>query len=150
MKNSKTLYRSKTDKVIGGVSGGLSDYLDIDVVIIRIAFVLLAMFGGGGLLIYIILWIVMPEEQIFIGTTTLVEEEVVDPLQEVEKQNRRTNTSLIAGIILIGIGAILILDNLIPFYHIRDFWPLLLVFAGVVIMKPDLFKPSKNLNHENQ
>lgn len=146
MKKSKNLCRSNTDKVIGGVCGGLSNYLDIDSVLIRIAFVLLALFGGSGVLIYIILWVVMPAEKVFIVSVDLEEAEV----EQVDIQPRRSNTSLIAGVILIVLGMILILDRLIPFYHIRDFWPLILVFAGVVIMKPDLFKPSKKLNHENQ
>ncbi len=149
MKKSKTLHRSNTDKVIGGVSGGLSNYLDIDTVLIRIAFVLLALFGGGGVLIYIILWIVMPAENLFVGTAEIIEEEE-DEVPDGEKDRRRANTSLIAGIILIAIGAILVLDKLIPLYHIHDFWPLVLIFAGIAIMKPDMFKPSKKLNHENQ
>lgn len=147
MKKSKNLCRSNTDKVLGGVSGGLSDYLDIDSVLIRIAFVLLALFGGSGVLIYIILWVVMPAEKVFIGSADVVEEAEVE---QVGVHSRKSNTSLIAGVILIALGMILVLDRLIPLYHIRDFWPLILVFAGVVIMKPDLFKPSKNLNHENQ
>ena len=53
----KRLYRSNTHKVIGGVAGGLGDYLDIDPVLIRIAFVVALMFGGVGFLAYIIAWI---------------------------------------------------------------------------------------------
>lgn len=56
----KTLYRSATDSVFGGVSGGLGKYFNVDPILFRILFVLLAVFGGGGLIIYIILWIVMP------------------------------------------------------------------------------------------
>jgi phage shock protein PspC (stress-responsive transcriptional regulator)/predicted membrane protein len=49
--------------VIAGVCGGLAEYLGVDPVIIRVAAVMLAVFGGGsGLLLYAIAWIVMPEE----------------------------------------------------------------------------------------
>ncbi|MBI4734103.1 MAG: PspC domain-containing protein, partial [Rubrobacteridae bacterium] len=58
----KRLYRSRTNKVIGGVAGGLGDYLEIDPVIIRIAWVLLAILGGAGVLAYIVALIVVPEE----------------------------------------------------------------------------------------
>ncbi len=57
----KKLMRSTTDKMIAGVCGGLAEYLEIDPVIVRIAFVVFALLGGPGILVYIILWIVMPE-----------------------------------------------------------------------------------------
>lgn len=56
----KKLYRSQTDKMLGGVAGGLGDYLDIDSTLIRLAFVLLFLAGGHGLLIYLVLWLVVP------------------------------------------------------------------------------------------
>jgi phage shock protein PspC (stress-responsive transcriptional regulator) len=62
MENVKRLYRSNTVKVIGGVCGGLADYLSIDVVLLRVAFVLLFLFGGSGVLVYIIMWIAIPEQ----------------------------------------------------------------------------------------
>jgi phage shock protein C len=63
---AKRLLRSKKNKVISGVCGGLGDYFVIDPVIIRILFVLGNIFFGVGLLLYLILWIMMPEEQITI------------------------------------------------------------------------------------
>ena len=68
MENTNKLYRSNTEKVFGGVCGGLADYLNIDVVILRIIFVLLALFGGGGVLIYIILWIAIPAQNVNYAT----------------------------------------------------------------------------------
>lgn len=58
----KRLYRSRTDRMIGGVCGGLGKYFDVDPTLIRLAFVLMFVFGGSGLLLYFILWIVLPEE----------------------------------------------------------------------------------------
>ncbi len=59
----KKLYRSKTDRKIAGVAGGLAQYLDVDPTVIRIGFVLLALPGGPSILIYFILWLVIPEEK---------------------------------------------------------------------------------------
>lgn len=59
--NPRKLYRSRIDRVFGGVCGGLADYFGIDVSLVRLAFVLLFLLGGHGLLAYIILWIVVPE-----------------------------------------------------------------------------------------
>ncbi len=59
---TKRLIRSRSDRQISGVCGGVARYLNVDSTIIRIAFVLLALAGGPGLLLYIILALVMPEE----------------------------------------------------------------------------------------
>jgi phage shock protein PspC (stress-responsive transcriptional regulator) len=59
-KNIKKLYRNPDDKVLGGVSSGLSAYFNFEVLYIRLAFVLLIVAGGSGILIYLILWIITP------------------------------------------------------------------------------------------
>ena len=58
----KKLYRSKTDKKLAGVCGGLSKYLNIDSTIIRLVWLACCLLLGSGLLLYAIAWIVMPEE----------------------------------------------------------------------------------------
>lgn len=58
----KRLYRSRSDRMIGGVCGGLGDYLNIDPTLVRLAFAILALAAGPGLPLYIIMWIVVPEE----------------------------------------------------------------------------------------
>jgi phage shock protein C len=57
----KRLYRSKKDRMIAGVCGGLAEYFGIDPVLVRIIALILILTAGGGLLAYIILWIVVPE-----------------------------------------------------------------------------------------
>ncbi len=56
----RKLYRSQTDMRLGGVCGGLGEYLNVDPTVIRLLFVLLAITGGHGILLYIILWLLMP------------------------------------------------------------------------------------------
>lgn len=58
---TKKLYRSRTDKKLAGVCGGLADYLDVDPTIIRLATVFFTFWGGAGLIAYIIGWIMIPE-----------------------------------------------------------------------------------------
>jgi len=61
---TKKLYRSKTDKMISGVCGGLAQYFGVDATVVRLVFALLVFFGvGSGVLLYIILAIVVPLEQ---------------------------------------------------------------------------------------
>jgi phage shock protein C len=57
------LRRTRDDRVIGGVCGGLGRYLGIDPVLMRIAFVILAFAGGGGILVYLVAWVLIPVER---------------------------------------------------------------------------------------
>ena len=59
---SKKLYRSVNNKMLGGVAAGLGEYLNIDPTIIRLGFVALALMGGPGIVIYLIMWLVVPPE----------------------------------------------------------------------------------------
>src|SRR4051794_15240600 len=54
------LRRSRTDKGIGGVAGGLAEYTGVDALLWRVGFVALAITGGFGLLAYVLLWALMP------------------------------------------------------------------------------------------
>jgi phage shock protein PspC (stress-responsive transcriptional regulator) len=57
----KRLYRSRTQRMLGGVAGGLAEYFNVDPTLVRLLFVIFSLAGGPGLIAYIILWIVMPE-----------------------------------------------------------------------------------------
>lgn len=57
----KKLYRSTTDKKLGGVCGGIAEYFEIDSTLVRLLLVLCVWFAGAGLLAYIIAWAIMPE-----------------------------------------------------------------------------------------
>ena len=72
-------YRSRTDRMISGVCGGLGKYLGIDPTLIRLVFVLLLLFGvGSGLILYIILMFIVPEEP----ETTSVLDAIKDTLDD--------------------------------------------------------------------
>jgi phage shock protein C len=58
----KRLQRSRTEKMIGGVCGGLGVYFEVDPTIIRVLWVAITLLGGAGILLYLILWVVMPEQ----------------------------------------------------------------------------------------
>ncbi|UII32376.1 PspC domain-containing protein [Fulvivirga ulvae] len=60
-KKLKKMYRNPDGKVIAGVSSGVATYFGVDVVVIRVLFVIFTLIGGSGLLAYIILWIILPE-----------------------------------------------------------------------------------------
>ncbi|HEV2350662.1 MAG TPA: PspC domain-containing protein [Terriglobia bacterium] len=67
----KRLTRSIDDKKIAGVCGGLAEYLDLDPTLVRIVWVMLALFVGWGVLGYLIAWMVLPEQPQPLASTTL-------------------------------------------------------------------------------
>ena len=57
----KRLYRSTTQKMLGGVCGGIAEYFDIDPTLVRLALVAITLFGGSGIIAYIVAYLVIPE-----------------------------------------------------------------------------------------
>src|SRR5690606_4548197 len=147
----KKLHRNGSNKMIGGVASGLSDYLDVDVTIIRIIFVLMAFFGGSGFLIYVILWIVVPEKPFtftYTGSRKYEEPEpVIDPLPYSEpiKQKRRSGkTRVTVGLILVAFGIFFLAREfgLIPYWFgLYKLWPLVFIIPGLLILSSSKRKP---------
>lgn len=65
----KRLYRSRKQRSLAGVCGGIAEYLDVDPSLVRIAWVILSMAGGPAVLLYIVMAAVVPEEPEFIQVT---------------------------------------------------------------------------------
>lgn len=59
----KRLYRSRTDRVLGGVCAGIGNYFNLDPVLVRVAWVVGFFAAGIGFLAYLIAWIIIPEER---------------------------------------------------------------------------------------
>jgi phage shock protein C len=74
------LHRSGTDRMAGGVCGGLADYSGIDSLLWRVGFVGLTVAGGAGILIYLLLWVLMPSSPLPADTWPSPVERVVERL----------------------------------------------------------------------
>jgi phage shock protein C len=74
---SKKLMRKSDDRMVFGVASGIADYLNIDPVIVRLLFVLMALTGGHGILVYLILTVIMPEEGAPVGKAHVFDEEEI-------------------------------------------------------------------------
>ena len=59
---TRKLYRSRTDRSIAGICGGLADFFHVDATVMRLIMLFLIIFGGLSIWAYIILWIIIPEE----------------------------------------------------------------------------------------
>ena len=62
MDPTRKLYRSRTDRKLAGVCGGLAQYFNLDATLIRVLFIVLTVLGGAGLVIYVAMWIIVPKE----------------------------------------------------------------------------------------
>lgn len=135
----RKLYRSRKDKMIGGVAGGLGDYFDIDSTLIRIIFIVALVVGGSGILAYIILWIVVPEEPYpeNVSASANSQDNSTESKEEAstrmhkEHEPRRNN---LGGVILIVLGFIFLGQNFIPWFHFGDYWPLILIVIGISLL----------------
>ena len=66
--SGRTLRRSRTDRKVAGVAGGLGRWLDVDPTVLRVLLVVLTLFGGAGLVVYVVAWLIVPEEGATQGT----------------------------------------------------------------------------------
>lgn len=142
MEPNKKLYRSRTERMIFGLCGGIGHYFNVDPTLIRILFVLLAMPGGAGVLVYLVASFVVPLEP----------GEAVDPKDEVKefahkmkdgmngakeeiKKHGHAGGRTFFGAIVIAIGFFLLAREIFPFYHFGMFlWPVLLILFGVYLL----------------
>jgi len=132
----KRIYRSQSDKVIGGVCGGLAEYVNIDALIVRIIWAVAFFVGGVGFVAYIACWIIIPENP--------------SGAKDAEKYKGKSNNStLLWGFVLIFIGACFLLREFTwfdfhPFHWTWHRFDLLLPVALILMGVIYLFKMSKS------
>ena len=100
----KKMYRNSNEKVIGGVASGVAAFFGVDIVIIRLLFVLTTIFFGTGLVVYIVLWIALPEAKTITEkmqmqgepvTLSNIESSVKKTLNEKDQSEESTLTKVI-------------------------------------------------------
>ncbi len=121
----RRLYRSRRDRMVAGVCGGIAEYLEIDPILVRLVFLAL-LFSGVGVLLYLVAWILIPERPIEEETQTPPGETDVEHLRRL-----RRNT----GILLIVVGALLLIGEFFPAWDLIRFWPLLLILLGLYLLQ---------------
>ncbi|MBF8437242.1 PspC domain-containing protein [Halanaerobiaceae bacterium Z-7014] len=134
MAEIKRLYRSRQNRILAGVCGGIADYFKIDPLIIRLFFVFSFFLNGAGILAYIIGWIIIPERPYDYNGEQYNEKFDEESYYENESSGfNRTNQRFI-GIILIIIGAFIIFSRVIPLIVWRNFWAIILIVLGISIL----------------
>lgn len=142
---AQRLMRSRTDKYISGVSGGIARYLAVDPVFVRLGFVALA-FSGIGFLIYPILWLIMPLEplqpqapgpQTHARVAYQPSGQAVDSQPQVSEQDQamlQARRKRLLGIILVSIGSMIVVNMIDPGI-MRWAAPLLFIAAGYLLLR---------------
>ncbi len=182
---SKKLYRSRDDRMIAGVCGGLAEYFGVDSTLIRLAVLFIFLFQGIGLIAYLIAWLVMSEEPHYkrhekpdsyyiedeqksyssgredldrdtreegkaadaetretaqdFNDENLNNEKDYESGKYIEggKEDKESRRRKLFAVILIGIGAIFLVDIWIPALYWERYWPLILIAAGILLLKGD-------------
>ena len=152
--NGNQLYRSRANIMIGGVCGGLGEYLHIDPTFVRLFFILLALGGNGiGVLIYFLLWIIVPLEgkkqsSSFEETVREGSAEIADRARAMGTdihnivRNPNPQATLIIGAAFIFLGVVFLFENLpFPWLSWLDYdviWPVLLIVGGIALLTRNL------------
>ena len=132
----KGLYRSRTQRMIGGVCGGIAEYFDIDPTLVRLLFMLSIVAGGAGMILYILALIVMPEAPY---DDSPDEYDTTDAGQEgYDNRNISRNRGIaIIGVVLIIIGLLSLVKRIIPgiWYYVKHLsWPIAFIVIGIAII----------------
>jgi phage shock protein PspC (stress-responsive transcriptional regulator) len=117
---TKRLQRSREDRMLAGVSGGLARYFEIHPAVFRVGFVVLTLLGGAGILIYLAAALVMPDE----GKE--------DSIATAALRDRRDRPWPLIGLGLLAVGAAVLLSRATLWPH-GDAWWLLLVAGGLIV-----------------
>jgi phage shock protein C len=159
---NRRLYRSRRDSVLGGVAGGIADYLDVDPSIVRIIWAVLGVVTGGFfVLLYIVMWIVVPEGPAVAPPgaasaataatpgTIPVDGTASGPVspgaewatEQPYGRRRGSGAAVIFGLILIGAGIWFLIDQYLPAIDRDVVWPIGLVVLGAALLVVSLRRP---------
>jgi phage shock protein C len=159
---NRRLYRSRRDSILGGVAGGVAEYLDVDPSIVRVVWAVLALITGGiFLLAYLVMWIVVPqspssatwsgpETATGASTSTAPGEgaaaDAAPPWRgwagdEARVRRGGSGGAVVFGLILIGAGIWFLIDRYVPAFDRDLVWPIALVVLGVALLVVSLRRP---------
>ncbi|MFA6107261.1 MAG: PspC domain-containing protein [Candidatus Latescibacterota bacterium] len=146
---TRRLMRSRTDSMVGGVCGGLGEYMGVDSTLVRLFFVLLAWGMGMGVLAYLVLWVIVPRQEEAIltgqgeapaapgGEDRPVAETAPGPSQG--PPGPHPQTRLFLGLALIVLGVLALVERLhlrwLEWFEPELLWPVLLIAAGLLLVR---------------
>lgn len=146
---SKKLYRSKNDRMIAGVCGGIADYFNVDSSLIRLVVLFIFLFQGIGLIAYLIAWVIMAEAPVR-NEYRMPDDYYIDKQEKQTDKNQKkasdvegnelkkedgNNRRKLFALMMIVVGAIFLFDIWVPDFYWEKYWPLILITAGILMLK---------------
>ncbi len=131
---SQPLTRSLTDRILGGVCGGIGMYIGVSPWWVRVAFVILGLFTAGtGALIYLALWFMLPAESLSL---------IPDQVNRLARRRSRPEAILLIGAGVIAMGLIVLARNLgvLSGENGDAFLPLAVMFFGLTLLVKQLWR----------
>lgn len=139
----KKLQRDESNKVLAGVAAGLAEYFDIDVIWVRLVFLLMVIMGLSGVLVYLILWIVVPAKPYFntFSTDYRVDDQAsADMNTGVPQTRQRSTLAPVFGLLFVALGFYFLFEEFgfVPdWFDLSKLWPVILIVLGLVfLLKP--------------
>lgn len=145
----RKIFRSRKERVIAGVCGGVAEYFNIDPVWVRIAWVLAIFVKGLGLVAYALCWILIPEREWSPAEAATVpggsqkESKEGGDAESSDTEAKQGGSAfclsgsqprVIIGVVLILLGCIFGVMAFVPFLNDRAFWALILIVLGLVLI----------------
>ena len=119
--------------MLGGVAGGVADYLEVDSALVRLAFVALFFAAGAGFLAYIVAWIVIPEEPRALAAAASEPAQAADQPDTHHRSSGGRSARLVVGIVLVVVGVFLLFDWALP--SLSDYiWPAAIILLGLGLL----------------
>lgn len=148
----KKLQRDESNKVLAGVAAGLAEYFDLDVIWVRLIFLLMVIMGFSGVLVYLILWIVVPPKPYIptFNTDYRVDEQAPVEVTGSMPINKRKSSSMpVLGFFFVALGFYFLFEEFgyVPdWFDISKLWPVILIVLGLVF----LFNPRRRSKIKNK
>jgi phage shock protein C len=135
---NRRLYRCRENRVIAGVAAGLAEYFGLDPTLVRALWFVSIFFGGVGIVIYLGLAIIVPLEPLpavaGAETTAGIEGAAASPEGHHHVSRGNSRASMFIGFALILVGALALLDMVLPGISWRQLWPVLLISIGGLLV----------------
>ncbi|MBF7096549.1 PspC domain-containing protein [Alkalibacter mobilis] len=126
---NKRLFKSRKDKMVLGVCGGVAKYFGIDASVVRIIWAVTALVYGTGVLLYLIAAFILPyEDELYGRSNESVEDNDQDQRSDTENQRK------VLGAVLIISGLFLLLKNFRFFFNTDMLWPVIIIGFGLFLI----------------
>jgi len=148
---AKKLYRSCDDQILGGVGAGIAEYFEVDPTLVRLV-IALCFLSGVGFVAYLLAWVIIPLDPRCKSKKTgadEIKEHAERVADEIKRATKDTNSSTKSmsndfrfwfGLVIVFFAVSLLMQNIFGFGLWHNFWPIILVALGVILITGSLDK----------